>query len=198
MAEAVRLLLVAPMRIEARALRAGCRTTEVVRCGIGPSAAARAAATIPLTGCRPLAIAGFCGGLQLGLLPGDVVVASEVRGAEATIFLPCAEAVAHALRSSGSTVHIGPIMSRPGLVYGRQRSVLTADGALVVDMESAWLLEVFARIASLPAATAVVRVVLDGTGRFALARSAVTSVKAYRVLRTVGRTLESWASSPSS
>jgi hypothetical protein len=69
---------------------------------------------------------------------------------------------------------------------------------LVVDMESAWLLEVFARIASLPAATAVVRVVLDGTGRFALARSAVTSVKAYRVLRTVGRTLESWASSPSS
>ncbi len=55
--------------------------------------------------------------------------------------LPGADLVAAELRRAGLHVVTGPVVSSPTLVTGRQRAELAATGALVADMESAWLAE---------------------------------------------------------
>jgi 4-hydroxy-3-methylbut-2-en-1-yl diphosphate reductase len=131
------LLILAPMRIEARALRRGARVAEVELTGIGARAtttAGRRAGRLDPDG--PLAVAGFGGALRPGIQVGDVVVATEVRGTHGVLHLPAASAVAQALRSVGLTVHLGPILSTERFAWGKERSRLASSGALAVDMES--------------------------------------------------------------
>jgi len=196
------LLILAPLRIEARALRRGVRSAAVVSTGMGPKAAARAGERVSaLAGGGPVAVAGICGGLLPEIRTGDVIVASEIRGPGGVVSLPSAPAVAEALRSAGLTVHVGPIVSSDRVAFGSRRALAAADGAIGVDMESYWLLEDYAgpqaqdRPHALPpGSAAVVRAVSDTVGeRFFGGMLPAGWLRAYRSLARVGAALEVWA-----
>ena len=134
-----RLLVITPMRIERAAVRHGLPDALVVRCGMG---AARARAAAPLAASLPaaaVAVAGFCGAVDEGLRPGDVVVASEVRGPESVTRCASGPLVAALAALGIGRVRVGPVASVDHLVRGAQRGVLAGAGVLAVDMESAWL-----------------------------------------------------------
>ncbi|HMI71969.1 MAG TPA: hypothetical protein VK510_18375, partial [Solirubrobacteraceae bacterium] len=103
------LLVLAPLRIEARAvsptLGAG---SQLQRAGMGPKRARSAAARAARTAADAVAVAGFCGALDPALRPGDLVVATEVRGPGGSVACPTAALLAGALRRRGLTVHEGP------------------------------------------------------------------------------------------
>jgi len=188
-ADGERLLVLAPMRVEARAIRAGAPWSRIEKIGVGPR---RARAAARLTGDprqMPALLAGICGGLDPQLEPGDVVLASELRTPEQTLSCPDPTILAGVLRRAGMRVHIGPIASSTGPVFGSRRRELSQSGALAVDMESAWL--AVERAAPL----ATLRVVLD-TPRYEIhrpARAAVAWRRAFRALREASALLEDWA-----
>jgi 4-hydroxy-3-methylbut-2-en-1-yl diphosphate reductase len=200
----VSLLVLTPLRLEARAARTGAPGARVVRTGMGPRSARRAAdapdapptfhagdapSTLRTGDGAAVAILGFAGGLRGDLAPGDLVVATEVRGPHGATPVPGAELIAGMLRRRGLRVHAGPVASRARLVTGAARARLAADGALAVDMESAWLA---------PAAAgrplAVVRAIVDTPGR-ELRRPLATVAgarAAYRALRETAAGLAEW------
>jgi 4-hydroxy-3-methylbut-2-enyl diphosphate reductase len=175
------LLLVAPMRIEARLLGKPAR-----RSGIGPRRARRAAGVLKTSPHDAVAIAGFAGALVPELEPGDVVVASELRARDGRVVTECpgAEVIAGMLRRHGLAAHVGPLVSvRAPVVGGRARSELReSSGALAADMESAWLA---------PAAAGrplvVARVILDAPGH------GVGAARAARALKSLAEVLGEWA-----
>ncbi|HVW17329.1 MAG TPA: 4-hydroxy-3-methylbut-2-enyl diphosphate reductase, partial [Solirubrobacteraceae bacterium] len=139
---------------------------------------------------RAVLIAGFCGALDPELEPGDVVLASEVRGPTGTTTCPDPSILAGTLRRGGLRVRIGPIASSQRLVLRERRRALARTGALAVDMESAWLAPV-AQESPLVA----LRVVLD-THRAELHRPLRTlsaTAHAYRTLRRACEMVEEWA-----
>ncbi len=185
-----RLLVITALRIERAAVRHGLAEALVLRSGMGAARArstARAAARIPADA---LAVAGFCGAVAGGLRPGDIVVASEVRGpAGATA---CAtRPLLMALASLGiERVRVGPIASVDHVVHGAERAMVAGQGALAVDMESAWLA---------PAAKGrpfvVLRVVLDTPAR-EFRRPLATlagGLAAWQALRRASPALALWA-----
>ena len=201
-----RLLILAPLRIEAQALRQGVRSAAVIRTGMGPAAATRAGErVVALAGGSPVAVAGFCGGLRPEIRTGDLIVANEIRGPGGVVLLPCAVAVAEALRSVGLTAHVGPIVSSDRVAFGSRRGRASADGAIGVDMESYWLLEErdgrparpagqVTPSAATPAPAAVVRAVSDSVnGMFFGGMLPVGWLRAYRSLVRAGAALELWA-----
>jgi 4-hydroxy-3-methylbut-2-enyl diphosphate reductase len=121
--------------VERAALRRSA--VPVVRSGMGPRRSARSVAR--LAG-APVLVAGLGGGLSPAVRPGDVVVASEVRGPDGSpVPSPSAPLLAGALRRLGLNVHLGPIVSSARVVDGAARRGLSGTGALAVDTESAWL-----------------------------------------------------------
>ncbi len=190
------LLILAPLGMEARALRRGVRSAAVVKTGMGPEAAIRAGRqVVALAGAGPVAVAGFCGGLRPEIRTGDVIVGSEVRGPGGVVILPSAPAVAEALRSAGLTVHVGSIVSSDRVAFGARRALAAADGSMGVDMESYWLLEKYAGpLAQTPGPAAVVRAVSDTVGeRFFGGMLPTGWLRAYLSLTRVGAALEVWA-----
>jgi len=180
------LTVLAPMAVEARAVRAGAPWAHVQRIGIGPWAAR--GADVPEG--RAVLIAGFGGALDPDLEPGDVVLASELRGPTGTTHCPDPSILAGVLRRGGLRVRVGPIASSQRLVVRERRRMLQRTGALAVDMESAWLAPV-AR--GQPLVT--LRVVLD-THRSELHRPLRTvagAAVAYRTLRRACALSEDWA-----
>jgi 4-hydroxy-3-methylbut-2-enyl diphosphate reductase len=175
------LLLIAPMRIEARLMGKSAQ-----RSGIGPRRARRTAARLASTAHGAVAIAGFAGALEPELRPGDVVVASELRARDGRVVARCpgAEVIAAMLRRRGLSAQAGPVVSvQAPVIGGRARAQLReTSGALAVDMESAWLA---------PAAAGrplvVARVVLDAPG------GGVGAVRAARELTRVAPVLAEWA-----
>ncbi len=128
----------------------------------------------------PVAVVGMGGAVVDGIEPGDVVVATGVLAHDvAPIGLPGAEKVAKSLGAAGFTVHTGPVASVSELAVGVRRQELADQGAVAVDMESAWLLEHHRGPA------AVVRVVTDSPSREL--RSLVAPVRVFRALRTIRR-----------
>ncbi|HLY82794.1 MAG TPA: 4-hydroxy-3-methylbut-2-enyl diphosphate reductase [Acidimicrobiales bacterium] len=186
-----RLLALAPLRIEARAVAAGAPSALVIRTGMGPSRAGRTADRLVAAGMTPAAVAvtGVCGALAEDLVPGDIVVASEVRGPGTTVTLPSAALVAAALRRAGLSVRVGPVVSTDHVVRGSERAALAATGAIAVDMESAAL-----TAAVWNAPLAVVRAVSD-TGSWGPVSPAILrdGLKACRALRQAAPILEAWA-----
>ncbi len=188
-------VLAAPMGVEARALLRGrTRGTTVVRTGAG----ARPANPVETGG--PLVVAGVCGALDDALAPGDVVVASEVRGADGHVRpMPGAVLLAGALRRGGHTVHLAPLHSAARLVHGRAaRRRLAATGVVAVDLETAPLLAIADAAAALlqgaeGAVAQAVRVVVD-TPRRPLLRPATVSagLRALRTLSAITPVLEDW------
>jgi 4-hydroxy-3-methylbut-2-enyl diphosphate reductase len=184
---------------------------------MGPRAATRMGERVgALAGSGPVVIAGFCGGLRPEIRTGDVIVASEVRGPDAVLYLSCTLAVAEVLRSAGLIVHVGPMLSTGRLAFGSRRAQAAADGSLGVDMESYWLLEKYAGGEAEPAGragpaatgaagpqpatrvhpgpAAVVRAVSDAAGeRFFGGMLPTGWLRAYRSLVRAGAALELWA-----
>jgi 4-hydroxy-3-methylbut-2-en-1-yl diphosphate reductase len=118
-----------PLRIEALALRAGWPGAPVLHTGMGPARARVAAAKLG----DDALVVGVCGALDPSLKPGDVVVATELRGPGGDPLPSPGDAVAEALQSAGLRVRRGPIVSTERL--GRRPQ----GDALAVDMESWWL-----------------------------------------------------------
>jgi len=187
------LIAVTPLWIEAWALGPALPGVRIVRSGMGPEkaqSAARALASEPAPGA--LAVAGVCGALDPRLVPGDVVVASELRGNGAPILLDSAKPLARALEARGIRVHVGPIVSIAKLAEGRDRAALGATGAIAADMESAWLAPLSAR-----SAFAVLRVVSDGPRHPLYSPSIVVNgIRALRALRAAAPSLVTWSQSP--
>jgi len=184
------IVVLAPLSVEARAVRAGAPWARVHQIGMGPRRAARSARLASGSAGRAILIAGFCGALDPDLEPGDVVLASELRGPTGTTICDDPAILAGVLRRGGLRVRVAPIASSQRLVLGERRKTLHRTGSAAVDMESAWLA---------PAAGArplvTLRVVLD-TPRHELhrpLRTVVGAATAYRTLRQACALVEQWA-----
>src|SRR6266566_3871574 len=137
------LLICAPMRIEARAIRQGLRAgAEVVRTGSAPTVlrtgygttrAAERAGELKASPFGQLVIMGVGAGLTADLSPGDLVVGTEVGLATC----PSAPLLAGELRRAGLPARVGRITTVDHLVRQSERVSLAADGTLLADMESA-------------------------------------------------------------
>jgi 4-hydroxy-3-methylbut-2-en-1-yl diphosphate reductase len=179
------LLVLAPMGIEEAALG---KAQRVLRTGMGPERARIAAARALAIDAKSVAIAGLCGGVDPSLRAGDVVCASELRREDGTaVEVAGADELAATARRHGLRAHVGTVVSSDRVLTPAERARL--DGALAVDMESAWLAE---SAGGRP--LAVLRVVVDAAGRrLADPRIAVDGVRALRSLRRCGSVLAEWA-----
>jgi 4-hydroxy-3-methylbut-2-enyl diphosphate reductase len=146
----------APLRLEARAIRRGAPGIRVVRTGVGPERSLRAARWLRDDPADLLVVAGLCGAVDPGLAVGDVVVAGELRCPGAPPHPVEAECMCRALERQGVRARVGCLLSVDHVVRGTEREARHAEGASVVDMESAWLAE-----AATGRPLSVVRVVLD-------------------------------------
>jgi 4-hydroxy-3-methylbut-2-en-1-yl diphosphate reductase len=192
------LVVLAPLSIEARAIRSALAGVEVLQTGMGPDRATRASERLRSNAggssirARAVAVAGFCGALDPTLQPGDVVVASEVIGAGGATPCPSAGILLAALARLGLPARLGPIVSVDRVVSGPERERLRADtGAIAVDMESAWLAD-----AAGDRPFAVLRVVVDAPGRDLKRNPVATArggLRAYRALAKAAPALASWA-----
>lgn len=137
-----------------------------------------------------LLVLGFGGGLAQDSEVGEVVVADEVRGPEG-MRVGCADAnvLAEVLEASGLSVRCGAVSSVKRPAMGKTRVKLHEQGAIAVDMESAWL-----AAAAGDRPFAVVRVLSD-TPRRELTRPLLTVAgvaRASATLRRVATALHGW------
>ena len=183
------LTVLSPMRVEAAAVRRGLPAgTRVSVAGMGRKAGAE------LTDAdQAVAIAGVAGALGRDVQPGDVVVASEVRGPDG-ISYPCPSAplLAGELRRHGLRVHVGAVVTSDRLVTGRAREALAGpagQGALCVDMESSRLA---AGAGDRP--LAVIRTIVDSSDHPLVRIGTIRrGWDALRALRECGPALAQWA-----
>jgi 4-hydroxy-3-methylbut-2-enyl diphosphate reductase len=190
-APASRLAVCAPLRIEARAARRGLASQgQVLRTGYGARRSAAAAQRLRAYDADAVAVTGTCGGLAAGLVPGDLIVATEVAGPDGTVVsCPSAPILAGQLRRAGLRVHEGRIATLASMFDAAEKAAAAAAGAIAVDMESSYLL---AGAAGRPAA--VVRAVSDAADRPLLRPGVVTGgIAALRSLRLAGPALAAWA-----
>ena len=201
------MLVCAPLRIEARALRAGLDRRTVLRTGCGPARSARNAAVLAGED-TAVVIAGLGGGLARGLRSGDVVVADELRDRDGTVHcgqLHCGysnpddvhyghygdsvSVLVDQLRQEDLRVHRGPIATADHVVLGAERAALARSGALAVDMESAELAR-----AARHRPLAVVRVLLDTPDEPLIGAGLPRRLhRALHVLRLLGAPLDRWS-----
>jgi len=181
------LLLCAPMGIEARALRRGLRDSpnppSVLRTGYGTTRAVRQAERLSHRPFGQLMIMGVGGGLTTDLRVGDLVVGTEV----GAVTCPSAPLLAGELRRAGLAARTGRITTVDHLTRRPQRAALAADGALLVDMESAPL-----AAAADGRPVAVIRAVSD-TPHHPLAGIVSGGLAALRSLRAAAPVAERWA-----
>ncbi|HEX4836924.1 MAG TPA: hypothetical protein VFV03_00135 [Solirubrobacteraceae bacterium] len=159
------VLVTAPLRLEALAIKAGARRLRVQQTGMGPH---RSRAAVPLLQRDPavaLVVMGVCGGLDDECEPGDVVIADalfdgERRAEDGRMVCPSAGPLAEALARRDLPVRRGTVVSVARIARGEMRVELRERGAIVVDMESAWLAP-----GALERPFAVIRVVADTPSR---------------------------------
>jgi 4-hydroxy-3-methylbut-2-en-1-yl diphosphate reductase len=157
------VLVVAPLLVEAFAIKAGARALRVRSTGMGPARARAAVTAIREDPAAALIVAGFCGGLSQDSELGEAIVAEEVieldrhgRADGAGVKCSGASLIGQALSRSGMAVRSGRVASVERIVTGSQRERVLASGALAVDMESAWLAQ-----AAAGRPFAVIRIVSD-------------------------------------
>ena len=191
-----RVLIAAPLRLEALLIRSAASGARVLRTGMGPRRARAAVRALLNEPGDALLVVGFCGGLDEQSEPGEVVIAEEVLAAadegHSAEPVACAGAkeLATALARTGLRVRSGPVVCVSRLALGERRAQLRAGGAIAVDMESVWLA---AGAGGRP--FGVVRVVLDSPSHELLRpQAAVGAVRAGRALRrAVAAALHEWA-----
>lgn len=191
-----RLLLAAPMHVEARLVAWGARGAHVHRTGMGPANATAAAARLSRLPGDALLVVGFCGALERHLQPGEIVVADRVYAAEdeghaqASVRCEGASQLAGVLSQSGLSVHVAPVVCVGKLALGERREQLRLGGAAAVDMESVWLAPGAAQ-----RPFAVVRIVLDTPDRELFSpATAPLALRAGAVLRKAAAALQHGAS----
>ena len=141
-AVAAGLLVLAPLRFEASAVRRGLTqpSSHVVRTGMGAERSKKTVAGQSKPGpFSAMVVMGTAAGLADDLSPGDLVVASEVSDGEITVALPGADLLAAELRRAGLSARVGRLIQVRKLVKSAERSTLAAEGYLAADMESAAL-----------------------------------------------------------
>jgi 4-hydroxy-3-methylbut-2-enyl diphosphate reductase len=134
------LLVLTPLTVEAIAIGSPPRV-RVVKTGMGPKRARKAAARLERDAAQSVAVVGFSGALDDDLKAGDVVVATEIVAPDGTR-TPCAppKRLTDALAAEGVRVVLGPIACTDHVVRGDERRALREEtGAVCVEMESAWL-----------------------------------------------------------
>jgi 4-hydroxy-3-methylbut-2-en-1-yl diphosphate reductase len=181
------LLVYAPLRLEARAVRRGLTRpdSQVVRAGLGATRARKSADGSKHGPFGAMVVMGTAAGLADDLRPGDLVVASEVTDGETTIELPGANLLAAELRRAGLPARPGKITTVHKLIKSSERSRLSADGSIAADMESAALVA-----ASGGRPVAVIRAISDG----GFGPGMVTGgLAALRALRAAAPVAERWA-----
>ena len=190
------LVVFAPLRVEAAAVRRGLRGggALVIRTGMGPDRARAAAKSPEHAEARALAVAGVCGAISPDLRPGDIVVATEVRTPDGLAIRCSSGPLAAALKALGFEPHLGPILSWPRIGDRDEREAMAATGAIAVDMESAWLAE-----AAAGRPFAVLRVVVDTVERdLGHVLATVTGgIHALRILRRAVPAIPRWAAGTS-
>jgi len=184
------MLVCAPLRVEARALRRGLGDRgEVIRTGYGPARAAEAAGRIGTSGHRALAVGGVAAGLTGDLRAGDLVVASEVTGTGMAVACASAPLLAAELRRAGLRAQVGPVVTVDRLLRPGQHAAAAAGGAIAADMESAPLL---GGAAGRPAV--VIRAISDTPDHPVVSPHTVTGgLAALRSLRLAGDALAAWS-----
>ena len=184
------LLVLAPLTVEAAAVRAGAPWARVHRTGMGPRRSARSAKLARQAAGSPVMVAGFCGALDPTLEPGDVILPTELRGPTGTTVCDDTTILAGHLQRAGFRVRRGPIASTQRLVFGSRRRALSQSGALAVDMESAWLASA---VGGQPLVT--LRVVMDTSTHelYRPLRTLTAFLKAYRTLREACGLVQEWA-----
>jgi 4-hydroxy-3-methylbut-2-enyl diphosphate reductase len=181
------LLVYAPLRLEARAVRRGLTRpdSQVVRAGLGATRARKSADGSRHGPFGGMVVMGTAVGLADDLRPGDLVVASEVTDGETTVALPGADLLAAELRRAGLSARAGKITTVHKLIKSSERSRLSASGSIAADMESAALVA-----ASGGRPVAVIRAISDG----GFGPGMVTGgVAALRALRAAAPVAERWA-----
>jgi 4-hydroxy-3-methylbut-2-enyl diphosphate reductase len=185
------LVVAAPLRLEALAIKAGGRRLRIHTTGMGPARSHAAIARLRGDPAAALVVMGVCGGLDEYCEPGEVVIADELldgeRSVEARVACPSAGPLAKALERRGIAVRRGTVVSVARIAHGEKRVELRDRGAIAVDMESVWL-AAGARGRPL----AVIRVVADTPSR-EVTRPLLTLAGAARAalsLRRVAAVLE--------
>jgi 4-hydroxy-3-methylbut-2-enyl diphosphate reductase len=181
------LLVFAPLRFEARAVRRGLRepASRVVRAGLGAAKAARVVVESKPASFGAMIVMGTAAGVAPDLKPGDLVVATEVTDGTSVVELPGADLLAAELRRAGLRARAGKLATVPFLLKSAQRSKLAAEGYLAADMETAALLG-----AADGRPAAVIRAVSDS----GLGPGMITGgIAALRSLRRAAPVAERWA-----
>jgi 4-hydroxy-3-methylbut-2-enyl diphosphate reductase len=137
------VLVAAPLRLEALAIRAGARGLRIHKSGMGRAHSHAAVPTLQSDPAAALVVMGVCGGLDEQCEPGDVVIADELLDGERfddeRLACPSAQPLAEAFERHGVAVRRGAVVSVARIAHGEKRVELRDRGAVVVDMESAWL-----------------------------------------------------------
>src|SRR6266702_1870950 len=177
-------IICAPMRVEARAIRRGLRSSanppEVLRTGYGTARAADRAGELKAIPFGRMVVMGVGAGLTTDLTPGDLVVGTEVGLASC----PSAPLLAGELRRAGLSARTGRITTVDHLIRSSERANLAADGILLADMESAPL-----ALAAGDRPVAVIRAVSD-TPRHPVAGIVSGGLAALRALRAAAPVAE--------
>ncbi|MGC8627603.1 MAG: 4-hydroxy-3-methylbut-2-enyl diphosphate reductase [Acidimicrobiales bacterium] len=197
-----RLLVLAPLRVEAWALGPGRYAVtggaklEIQRTGMGLVKAASAAKRLSERsepGSSPVAVAlcGLGGDLTGRHQPGDIVVAELVMDANGNELarLRSASVLANALRQLGLRARTTGVVSTDHIVTGYERAQLAQLGAEVVDMESSAVVN-----ARWGVPVAVLRAISDAPGHELFSAAGTLGVcKALRSLRAAREALAAWA-----
>jgi 4-hydroxy-3-methylbut-2-enyl diphosphate reductase len=134
------LQVLAPLRIESFAF--GGADTII---GAGRQRASRAGAKLAarLDEQTAVALVGVAGALAPELVPGDIIIASELRSTESATSrdLPGSSLLSAEFRRARHTVRLGPLVTSPTYVKSNDRATLAASGAIAVDMESSWVMD---------------------------------------------------------
>jgi 4-hydroxy-3-methylbut-2-enyl diphosphate reductase len=181
------LLVLAPLRLEANAVRRGLTQpgSRVRHTGLGATRARKAAGKSTPRPFGALVVMGTAAGLADDLSPGDLVVATEVTDGERTVALPGADLLAAELRRAGLPARAGRLVTVPKLVKPGQRAELAAGGYLAADMETAALLG-----AAGERPVAVIRAVSDAGLGPGLVKGGIAAL---RSLRRAAPVAEKWA-----
>jgi 4-hydroxy-3-methylbut-2-en-1-yl diphosphate reductase len=177
----VKLVVVAPLRIEALAVRSGLPGVKVRRSGMGRR-------EVDFGDADAIGVAGLCGAVDPSLRAGDIVLATELRSEDGTaIACPDSSLLAEPLRRMGLRATSGTVYTASRILGRAERLALRDEGVIAVDMESAWLAEAANR------PVAVLRVVVDTADRrLASVRTLAAGVRGLWTLRRASAAFVDW------
>jgi 4-hydroxy-3-methylbut-2-en-1-yl diphosphate reductase len=179
----MKLLVLAPLRLEALAVRSALPGVQVRRTGMGRR-------DVDFGDADAVAVAGLCGAVDPALRSGDIVLGTELRSEDGRS-VPCPDSalLAEPLRRLGLEARAGTLYSASRIVGRDERAALRERGILAVDMESAWLAEA---VRDRP--LAVLRVVVDTSDRRLLSpRTVLAGSRGLWTLRRAAAALVEWA-----